>query len=53
MVELEPGTAALSVRLAQAPHLQPRWDRHLLQSHADVRHFLDELKKRLARWSDE
>jgi hypothetical protein len=46
---LEGGT--LQARLARRPQLTPEWDRSTLASAADQRRWLDELKKRLARWT--
>ena len=50
---LEPGAQQISAKMAQSPALQPRWERRELKNSADVRQYLDELKKRLARWSDD
>ena len=45
--------ATIRARLAQQPALTPQWEDHTLRSSADARRFLDEVRKRLARWSDE
>jgi hypothetical protein len=45
--------AALQARVARQPAVVPQWDERILRSSPDVRQFLDEVKKRLARWSDE
>ena len=45
--------AAIRAKLAKRPAHVPQWDEHLLKSSADVRRFVDEVKRRLARWSDE
>lgn len=44
---------AIQARLARQPAHVPQWDTRLLKSSADVRQLVDEVKKRLARWSDE
>jgi hypothetical protein len=50
VVELDSAPGSIAVRLARRPALTPEWDRQQLQSAADSRKLLDELKKRLARW---
>jgi hypothetical protein len=45
--------AALQARVARQPAVVPQWDDRILRSSPDARQFLDEVKKRLARWSDE
>ena len=53
LVELSSDGGAIAVKLARRPQLTPEWDRLTLRSVADQRKFLDELKKRLARWEQD
>ncbi|HJV67524.1 hypothetical protein [Ideonella sp.] len=54
VIELAAGEAAIDAKLARRPSRQvPEWDRFTLASSADVRKFSDEVKKRLARWTEE
>ncbi len=54
VVELAAGEAAIDVKLARRPSRQvPEWDRQTLRSSADVRKFVDDVKRRLARWTEE
>lgn len=46
------GEGAIRAQLAKRPARSPEWEARLLCSQADVRKFTDELKQRLARWSD-
>ena len=41
---------AIQARLARRLALTPEWDRSALKSAADQRKFVDDVKKRLARW---
>lgn len=41
---------AVCAQLARRPSRSPEWDQFRLSSAADVRRFVDEVKKRLARW---
>ena len=43
----------IAARLVKRPAVSPEWETHTLKNGADVRKFLDEVKKRLARWTDE
>ncbi len=43
----------IQARLARKPALTPEWDRHAIRSATEQRKWLDELKKRLARWESE
>jgi hypothetical protein len=52
VAEVEAGSDALAARLARKPVQRPDWDVSTLRSAADVRRFTDELRRRLARWSD-
>ncbi|MFO1339667.1 MAG: hypothetical protein U1F53_15825 [Burkholderiaceae bacterium] len=54
VVELAAGERAIDARLAKRPSRQvPEWDRFALDGSAAVRKFVDEVKKRLARWTEE
>jgi len=54
VIELAAGETAIDAKLARRPSRQvPEWDRFTLASSADVRKFSDEVKKRLARWTEE
>jgi hypothetical protein len=54
VMELAAGDSAIEAKLAKRPSRQvPEWDRFTLASSADVRKFTDEVKKRLARWTQE
>ena len=54
VMELAAGDSAIEAKLAKRPSRQvPEWDRFTLASSADVRKFTDEVKKRLARWTEE
>lgn len=53
VVELGIQDAAVAARLARRLANTPEWDRFSVESAADQRKLLDEVKKRLARWSDD
>ena len=54
VIELERHSGSIEVRLArQLVSATPQWDRYTLRSAADQRKLIDEVKKRLARWSDD
>lgn len=54
VMELTAGDTAIDAKLAKRPSRQvPEWDRFALDSGAAVRKFSDEVKKRLARWTEE
>ena len=54
VMELAAGEKAIEAKLARKPSRQvPDWDRFSLDSSAAVRKFADEVKKRLARWTEE
>ena len=54
VIELERGDASIGARLARRlVSSTPEWDRFTLKSAADQRKLIDEVKKRLARWSDD
>lgn len=44
---------ALAVALAKRPSQRPEWGKHTLTSSAEVRKWLDEVKRSLKRWDDE
>lgn len=44
---------AIAAKLARRLMLTPEWDRLAIRSAADQRKFVDEVKKRLARWEHE
>lgn len=50
VAELVVNGGAIDARLARRLALTPEWDRSSLKSAADQRKWIDELKKRLARW---
>ena len=53
LVELSADESVITVRLARRAARTPDWDRLVLKSGADVRKCVDEVKKRLARWTEE
>lgn len=53
IAELEVGEATLSVRLARKPAITPEWDRATLSTSAQVRQWIDEVRRRLQRWDDD
>jgi hypothetical protein len=53
VVSLEAGEKAIEARLARRLQLTPDWDRFTLDSATAQRKWLDEVKKRLARWEQE
>ncbi len=44
--------AGIAVQLARKPLRSPDWDRRTLKNHADLRRWTDDLRKRLASWTD-
>jgi hypothetical protein len=50
VAELVVNGGAIEARLARRLALTPEWDRSALKTSAEQRKWLDELKKRLARW---
>lgn len=50
VAELVVNDGAIDARLARRLALSPDWDRRTLKNAAEQRQWLDELKKRLARW---
>jgi hypothetical protein len=53
VLELSSSADALTARLAKRPAQRPEWEARVCSSSADVRRLQDEIKKRLARWTDE
>ncbi len=50
VAELVVNGPAIDARLARRPAMTPEWDRRTLKNAAEQRQWLDELRKRLARW---
>jgi hypothetical protein len=50
VAELVVNGAAIEARVARRLAMTPEWDRRKLKNAAEQRQWLDELKKRLARW---
>jgi glutamine synthetase adenylyltransferase len=54
LVELAAESTHICARLVRRPALTPEWESAAqLKSAADVRRFVDELRRRLARWETE
>jgi hypothetical protein len=53
VAELTLAEGAVLARLARRPALTPEWDSTRIASANDQRRWLDECKRRLARWQDE
>jgi len=53
VVELVASADAITARIVKRPAVSPEWDTCTLKNGADVRKFVDDTKKRLARWTDE
>jgi len=53
VVELEVKDAAVAARLVRRPANTPEWDSFTVKSASDQRKLIDEVKRRLARWTDE
>ena len=53
VVELKAESEQLVVRLAKRPALSPEWETKTLKSAAEVRHFVDEVRRRLPRWEQD
>ncbi|MCE2917319.1 MAG: hypothetical protein LW768_17490 [Rubrivivax sp.] len=53
VVTLDPGETAIEAKLCRRQQLTPEWDRFTIDSAGAQRKWLDELKKRLARWEHE
>jgi hypothetical protein len=53
VIELAVGADAIVVRLAKRLMQTPEWDRITVKSGADQRKLLDEVRRRLERWTGE
>ncbi|HJV61329.1 MAG TPA: hypothetical protein VJ743_10320 [Albitalea sp.] len=53
VAEFQGDAAKITARLAKRPARSPEFDTLVLKNSADVRRCVDELKKRLARWTEE
>jgi len=53
VVELEVRDGAVAARLVRRLVNTPEWDPFTVRSAADQRKLIDEVKKRLSRWTDE
>ena len=53
ILEAEIQDQAIAVKLAKRPLASPEFDTITITSSAQLRQLTDELKRRLARWSDE
>jgi hypothetical protein len=53
VAELVVTGGTIDARLARKLALTPEWDKSTLKTSADQRKWIDELKKRLARWDQE
>jgi hypothetical protein len=53
VVELAADPAQVNARLARKLALTPQWDALTIKSATDQRKFIDETRKRLARWSQD
>ncbi|HEX6706343.1 MAG TPA: hypothetical protein VF169_16405 [Albitalea sp.] len=53
VIELDSDASTITVRLAKRQSRTPEWDRVVLKNSADVRKCVDEVRKRLARWTEE
>jgi hypothetical protein len=52
VLELTVDGATLVAKLAKRPAHIPQWESRTMKNNADVRKFADELKARVARWSE-
>ena len=43
---------ALALEVAKRPARSPEWQKSLAADHAQLRRFIDDVKKRVARWAD-
>jgi len=53
VLEISAEADALQVRIARKLALSPEWDRLSVRNANEQRKFIDEVKKRLARWNQE
>ncbi|MCU0775833.1 MAG: hypothetical protein MUC74_15450 [Ideonella sp.] len=53
VVELTLADDHLVARVVRRPAMSPEWETRRLTSGADVRHFIDDVRRRLARWEQD
>lgn len=53
LAEAPEGDKAIDVAWVDSPSQRPQWRKASLKSSADVRRWLDEAKRRMARWGDD
>jgi hypothetical protein len=53
VVELLADATTITAKLARQPAHTPEWQPMVLKNSADVRKCVDEVKKRLARWTED
>ena len=53
VLRLSAGDGQISAQLAKKPMRSPDWETRACRSAADVRKLQDDLKRRLAQWTDE
>jgi len=53
VIELGSDDSSITARLARRQSRTPEWDKVVLKNSADVRKCVDEVKKRLSRWTEE
>jgi hypothetical protein len=53
VVELQADATTITAKLAKHPAHTPEWQPMVLKNSADVRKCVDEVKKRLARWTED
>jgi hypothetical protein len=53
VIELRSDDSAITVRLARRALRSPEWDTLAIRNGADLRKCVDEVRKRLARWTEE
>ena len=53
VIELQAEATTLLAKLAKRPAITPEWETLVLKNSADVRKCVDEVKKRLARWTED
>ena len=53
VIELQAEATTLRALLAKRPAITPEWETLVLKNSADVRKCVDEVKKRLARWTED
>ncbi len=53
VIELESDAQTIIVRLAKQPARTPEFETRLLKNSADLRRCVDDVKKRLATWTEE